>query len=267
MTPFFTGLLASTALILPTAALAQETSAAPEMMETVGKSLNTPYNEFLESYLVEEDGVHLLNYDDVTSADKAKLVEYIDTLEGMAPSEFDQAGQIAFYANLYNAKTIEIILDHYPVDSIRDIGGNFLFKGPWREEVITLEGKRLSLDNIEHDIVRASFDEPRVHYAFNCASIGCPNLKTSAWEAATLDDDLDTAARAYINHPRGVSVDDRGRITASSIYKWFKEDFGDSDRDVLDHFRQYATGEKLEQLNTVTRINKYDYDWSLNDTK
>ncbi len=261
-------LLASVALLslgaahlTPAAAMTSTTNITQEA-ET---NINAPYNAFLAKYITEQDGIHLVDYAGVTAEDRASLSAYVKALEALTPSTMSREEKLAYYANIYNAKTIEIILDNYPVTSIRKIGGNLVQPGPWNEKVLTIEGKELSLNNVEHDIVRADFDEPRVHYAFNCASIGCPNLMIRAWEAETLEEDFDAAARAYIAHPRGVNIDDRGRVQASSIYKWFKKDFGRNDGEVLDHIRQYATGEKLEKLNAATKINSYDYDWDLNE--
>lgn len=266
MTRLRTALLAATAMTIGTGALTPALAISTEMTAAVEENINAPYNDILSTYLSEKDGIHLFDYAGVTDADRKKLAEYVATLEAQTPSQMSDEDQIAFWSNLYNAKTLEIILDNYPVDSIRDIGGGLFSKGPWKDDVVTVQGQEMSLDNIEHDTVRANFDEPRVHYAFNCASIGCPNLKSSAWEGATLDQDLDDAARAYISHPRGVRVEGN-RVFASSIYKWFREDFGQNDADVLDHIRQYASGEKIDALKGKTKINKHEYDWSLNEGK
>ncbi|MEM9234037.1 MAG: DUF547 domain-containing protein [Pseudomonadota bacterium] len=259
-----TALLAATAFSLGSVAIAPAAFAGATTILQAEESINAPYNDLLAKYLSEKDGIHLFDYGAVTDEDRAKLGAYVEALQTLKPSQMSRNDAIAYWANLYNAKTLEIIIDNYPVDSIRDIGGNFIQKGPWREKVVTVEGKEMSLDNIEHDTVRANFDEPRIHYAFNCASIGCPNLMARAWEGATLDEDLDAGGRAYISHPRGIRVEGN-RVIASSIYKWFSEDFGDNDAEVLDHIRQYATGDKLAALEGKTRINKYEYDWSLND--
>ena len=249
--------------LAPQASALAATAAGTVQMERA--DLNATYNNFLSKYVVNADGINLVEYGQVTAADKAKLKAYVARMQKQKPSTMDRDEELAFWFNLYNAKTIEIILENYPVESIRQIGGGFIAKGPWKADAVTVEGRVMSLDNIEHDTVRAKFDEPRVHYAFNCASLGCPNLKPSAWDAATLDADLDEAARAYIAHPRGIRVDSNGRVVASSIYNWFKKDFGRNDAAVLDHIRQYATGDKLDQLQGVKRINGYQYDWSLNE--
>ncbi len=250
-------MMATAAVLSPTPAFAQDDM----MSSSMEASVNAPYTAFLQKYLVEKDGIQLVRYADVTPADKTALDEYIATLEGLAPSEMSRDEALAYYFNLYNAETISLILDAYPVKSIRSLG--IFNSGPWKKKVVTVEGRELSLDDIEHNTVRANYDEPRVHYAFNCASIGCPNLKPSAWEAATLDADLDAAARTYIAHPRGITIEN-GRVTASNIYDWFSEDFGDNESEVLDHIRQYAQGDKAEALVGVTKIDRYAYDWDLN---
>ena len=123
----------------------------------------------------------------------------------------------------------------------------------------------LSLDEIEHSILRATFKDPRVHYSVNCASYGCPNIGTKAWRAETLDADLDAAARAYINHARGVAVSGNGALKVSSIYSWFKADFGGTDAGLTAHFKAYAGPELAKVLDAGATVAGDDYDWSLND--
>jgi len=125
----------------------------------------------------------------------------------------------------------------------------------------------MSLNDIEHGTVRKQFNEPRIHYGFNCASIGCPNLKTTAWTAETFEADLTQAAKDFINSPRGISVDNKGRVTASSIFKWYKEDFGGTDAKVLAHAAPYAAAETKTALQSARKIHNFDYDWSLNIAK
>ena len=129
---------------------------------------------------------------------------------------------------------------------------------------MTVEGKQLSLDDIEHDIMRPTFKDPRVHYSVNCASFGCPNLPARAWSAATLDKDLEEAARAFVNHPRGVAVTEPKKLKVSSIYKWFRDDFGGTDAGVIAHLRKYARPELAAVLDGGAAIAQDDYDWSLN---
>ncbi|MFN3868229.1 MAG: DUF547 domain-containing protein [Hyphomicrobiaceae bacterium] len=222
------------------------------------------------------DGVNLVDYKAFKSAGHADLKSYIARLEAIDPSKLDRAEQFAFWANLYNAKTIDIVLDHYPVASIREIelGSGLLgfikksvgVGGPWKAEVMKVSGQALSLDDIEHKILRPVHKDPRVHYAVNCSSYGCPNLGTEAFTGAKLDAQLDAAARAFVNHPRGMTVKS-GSVTASSIYDWFQSDFGGSAAGVLDHVRKYAGPELTKKLAGVSSIAAYQYDWKLNDLR
>ena len=237
------------------------------------------YARLLTTYVVKsEDGITRVAYErwHENSQDRAALDAYIDSLTSQKPSTMPRDESFAYWVNLYNALTLKVILDNYPVESIRDIAstGTGLFDlkaytGPWRTKRVTVEGKELSLDAIEHEILRPQFKDPRVHYAVNCASIGCPNLMAKPWTASTLDADLDSAARDYVNHPRGVTVAGAGdrAITVSSIYSWFQEDFGGSQAGVLDHLRQYASPELKKMLEGKTSYDGDSYDWSLNSVK
>ena len=207
----------------------------------------------------------------INQADRAALNTYVGDLAAQRPSTYSRDRAFAYWANLYNAVTLQVILENYPIRSIRDIRseGTGLdpraLLGPWRTKRVTVEGRRLSLDDIEHAIMRPTFRDPRVHYAVNCASIGCPNLMPRAWRAETLNADLDAAARAYINHARGVRVDANGAVQVSSIYRWFRADFGTTDANVLVHLRRYASPDLARRLNGATRIAGHSYDWALND--
>lgn len=222
---------------------------------------------------VRDDGSGLsrVNYSAFKKDGHAPLKAYVATLEKTDVAKLDRAEQFAFWANLYNAKTIDIVLDKYPVASIKDIslGGGLLAAvtgGPWKAKVVKVNGVELSLDDIEHGILRPYFKDPRVHYAVNCASVGCPNLGREAFTAAKLDAQLEAAAKVYINSPRGIAVSG-GKVTASSIYSWFQADFGGSEKGVLEHVRKYAEPALKQKLEGVSKISEFNYDWTLNDAK
>jgi hypothetical protein len=161
---------------------------------------------------------------------------------------------------------LRLVLERYPVKSIRDIslGGGLFTVGPWGAKLVAVKGERLSLDDIEHRILRPLWRDPRIHYVVNCASVGCPDVPPAPLTGANAEATLDAAARAYINHPRGANVRD-GRLTVSSIFRWYREDFGDSEAGVLAHLRRYAAPGLAAQLKDVRGIDRYEYDWSLND--
>jgi hypothetical protein len=236
------------------------------------------------------DGVNRVNYGSWKghASDHARLKRYIADLELRLPSRMGRPQAFAYWSNLYNAVTLDVVLDRYPISSIRQISSTGFFDpkaygGPWRTKRVKVEGRDYSLDDIEHGVLRPTFRDPRVHYAVNCASIGCPNLQPKAWSALSLEADLEAAARAFINHPRAVTVlpSDQPNISAlfswlkepsrsrplkvSSIFRWFREDFGGSDEGIIEHLRKFASPELAAALGPGVAIFEDDYDWSLND--
>ena len=198
------------------------------------------------------------------SADHATLDAYLDALAAVTPSQLSRDEAHAYWVNLYNAKTLDVILDHYPVESIRRINlGGALFKpGPWSKHILTIDGVALTLDDVEHRVVRAIFLDPMSHYGLNCASYSCPNLMPDAYTGSNIDALLAESGRQYVNHPRGVEVA-RGRITASRIYDWYAEDFGGKDA-LKAHWMKLADPEKAEAIGAA-EIGRFSYDWDLND--
>ncbi len=197
------------------------------------------------------------------------LKAYLVMLQATDTSKLDKPEQFAFWSNLYNARTVDIVLDKYPVKSIKDIslGGGLkalVGGGPWQANTMKVAGLDLSLDDVEHKILRAIFKDPRVHYAVNCASYGCPNLQAGAFTGALLEQQLEAGAKTFINHPRGVSVEG-GKVKASNIYTWFVADFGGTPATALDHIRKYAEPALKQKLEGITTIASYDYIWTLND--
>jgi len=233
------------------------------------------YEALLTRYVTKgPTGVNLVDYGRWQSAasDRAALENFIKDEQTQRPSTLERNQRFAYWANLYNAITVKVILDHYPVASIRDIKSEGVwldpkaFTGPWVAKRVTVEGHELSLDDIEHKILRPIFKDPRVHYSVNCASLGCPNLRPKAWHAETLDADLDNAARDYVNNARAATVTPDGSLKVSSIYSWFKADFGGTDAGVIAHLKQYAQLALAERLKTVSTIAADSYDWGINDT-
>lgn len=268
---------ANLAALAVLAGLACGPAAAREPAELVAKPAigsaatvdHAVWDRLLKAYVRPgADGLNRVDYAAFKRDGQKDLKGYITSLEGTDLAKLDRPEQFALLANLYNAKTVDIVLDKYPVKSIKDIslGGGVVAAvtgGPWKAKVLTLSGEPLSLDDIEHGILRPVFKEPRVHYAVNCASVGCPNLQTEALTGAKLEQQLDAAARAYINHPRGVDVAKDG-IFVSSIYQWFQSDFGGNDAGVLAHLRKYAGDALAAKLKGATGLAGHRYDWNLN---
>ncbi len=137
------------------------------------------WNRFLKTYVSDgDDGVYRVAYGRVTGADKRVLEDYVAGLAATPISGYARAEQLAYWINLYDALTVKVVLDHYPVDSIRDIdiSPGLFADGPWDRKLVEIEGEDVSLNDIEHRILRPIWRDPRIHYAVNCASIGCPDL-------------------------------------------------------------------------------------------
>lgn len=256
------------ALFAPNAELwARWTAHEPQATSTVD---HTAWNRLLKTYLVRDgSGIHRFAYGNVSEQDKADLDRYVEGLTATPVSQHNRAEQLAFWINLYNALTVQVVLAAYPIESIRDIkispGLSGLFvRGPWGKKLVSVEDEAVSLNDIEHRILRPIWQDPRIHYALNCASIGCPNLALDAFTSATTEGLLEAAARDYVNHPRGVSIE-KGTLTVSSIYVWFAEDFGDSDAAVIAHLNRYADADLAKKLSGITEIGGMGYNWKLND--
>lgn len=232
-----------------------------------------PWDRFLDTYVIPgEDGINRVAYSRVTRAHRENLDGYIAELTETPVSQLNRAEQQAFWINLYNALTVQVILDYYPVESIRDINispglfSGLFSQGPWDKKLVTIEGEQVSLNDIEHRILRPIWQDPRIHYTVNCAAMGCPNLQIQAFTAENTDELMDKEAREYINHPRGARVEDRGLIV-SSIYHWYKEDFDGTDSGVIVHLQRYAEPALKSQLERFNHIADHEYDWSLNDVR
>jgi hypothetical protein len=254
------------ALFAPEADLWERWAAhAPSSTKTID---HRAWDAFLAGHLVAHaDGVNRIAYGKVSDADRRRLDDYLSSLSAVPISEFSRDEQRAYWINLYNALTVDVVLDHYPVDSIRDISisPGWFSVGPWKKKLIAIEGEDVSLDDIEHRILRPIWKDPRVHYAVNCASLGCPKLRRKAFTAANSEMLLDQGARDFINSAHGTTFDSGGRLYASSIYDWFQDDFGGNESGVITHLRLYANPSLAAKLDGVTDVYGFDYDWTLND--
>ena len=226
---------------------------------------HTEWNRFLKAYLKRgADGINRVAYGRVTGADKKALNDYLARLRSIPIRRFNRAEQLAYWINLYNALTVRLVLEYFPVNSIKDIDiFSGLFGGPWDRKLLEVDGAPMSLNDIEQRILRPIWRDSRIHYAVNCASIGCPNLLPRAFTGDNAGTLLDYAAQAYINHPRGARIED-GRLIVSKIYAWFADDFGGSDETVIVHLRALAEPLLAKALEGRTTIDDYEYDWGLN---
>ncbi len=217
--------------------------------------------------VVHPSGVNRFDYGGLKAQpdDLASLDRYLEALQAVDPRALNRAEQKAYWINFYNALTVKVVTDAYPVDSIREIHESWIPNvGPWGDVHARVAGQELTLDDIEHGILRPIWRDPRIHYAVNCASIGCPNLATDAYTAGNMESLLDAGARDYVNHPRGVDFVDDDYLVLSSIYDWWVLDFGDSEEGVFAHLGAYAEPEMAARLRDFDGAIDYEYDWDLN---
>jgi hypothetical protein len=228
------------------------------------------WDKFLKRYVdaSHPSGINRVRYQVVTPEDFKGLRGYLQSLQALPISNFGRAEQKAYWINLYNALTLELILSRFPVGSIRDINisPGLLARGPWGAKLFSVEGEKISLDDIEHRILRPIWKDSRVHYALNCASLGCPNLQPAAYTSDATEALLERGAKEFINHPRGVAIQS-GKLRVSSIYVWFQEDFGGDAEELMEHWLKYANPKLAEALAKYSGGLSHDYDWRLNGTE
>lgn len=220
---------------------------------------HSEWQSFLDNYLVRDNGYTLVKYGAVSKQDRKNLKQYISSLEAIDPKQYSLNEQYAYWVNLYNAITVDLILDDYPIKSITKLGGLFSF-GPWGSDVVKVAGKDLTLNDIEHRILRPIWNDPRTHYAVNCASLGCPNLQEQAFTADNTEALLEKAAKEFVNSDKGVLLSGKN-AQLSSIYDWFADDFGNK-QELIQHLAKYRP-----ELSTFSGEFSYEYDWDLNGKK
>ncbi len=254
------------ALFVPKASLWEKWAA--HNAKSVDDVDHRTWDGFLATYVSNHaDGINRVDYGAVDNAGKSALDSYVARMTAVPVGELSRTVQLAYWINLYNALTVKVVLSAYPVKSIRDIdiSPGLLSDGPWDKKLVEIGGEAISLNDIEHRILRPIWRDPRIHYAVNCASISCPNLQKKAFTAKSAERMLDAAARAYINDRRGVSRQDE-RVVVSSIYAWFTDDFGGSVAGVIAHLKRYANPELILVLDAATELEDA-YDWTLNDAR
>ncbi len=219
---------------------------------------------------VQDGHASVVDYDGFQD-NRDQLTNYLDRLSSVKRPEYENWSdqrQLAFLINAYNAFTVELILRHYPdIASIRDIG-NF-FSGPWDKDFFRLLGEKRTLDELEHEMIREWFDEPRIHFAVNCASVGCPALRPEAFTAEGLEQQLEDSTQRFLGDRQRNRVDlEAGKVYLSPIFKWYDEDFanGDVRAYLADHASLLADNEKQASAlqKQKVKVRHTDYDWNLN---
>jgi len=227
------------------------------------------YRAVLQSYVIDSGQSTKVRYA-ALKKDSSNLFKFNRAVSVVELAEFKKwtsNDQIAFLINSYNSFTLQLIVENYPLSSIKKIGG--LLGNPWKKKFFRFLGEESSLDRLEHEILRENYKEPRIHFAVNCASIGCPPLKREPFDGAKLDEQLESAAKHFISSSSfNKYAAQANTLNLSSIFKWYGSDFGNE----VDLRRFIAAKMDVSQhdrdaIQKSAKILFVDYDWTLNEAK
>lgn len=213
------------------------------------KGIHASWNVLLQQYVDVDGNVDYHSW----KKSQTDLDKYIQLLEKTPPANYwDKNDSLAYFINAYNAVTVKLILDNYPLKSIRDI------KDPWDSKSLNLPNNRLTLNDIEHKVLR-KMDDPRIHFAINCASASCPQLSNEAFRASKVQKQLEEATALFINDTSKNQISEKN-IGLSKIFLWFSKDFG-SKKERIAFIQKYSQ----KPFKDNAKIKYQEYDWSLNE--
>ncbi len=230
---------------------------------------HSTWDTWLKAHTTVQGAVTTVDYKKA-KANPATLNDYVKSIEALPKAEFDAANEndrLAFLINAYNALTVKLIVDNYPVKSIKDLGG--VFSSPWKKKFFKLFGEERHLDNIEHDMIRKDWNEPRIHFACVCASKGCPQLRGEAFVGAKIDAQLEAQARTFLKDRNRNRFDAAtSKLTLSKIFDWYGKDFVKKSGSVQSFVApRMASTPDEEKAIQKGEVSYFDYDWTLNEGK
>jgi hypothetical protein len=239
----------------PAPAALQSTSSTPDY---------APWGELLGKYYDPAKG---MDYAALKSKDAKTLEALKKQLGQVDPKSLPKKDQLAYWINVYNVNTVAIVVEHYPVASIRDISTDPIVRlNVFKKETVPIKGGMTSLKTIEDESIRAGFHDPRIHFAINCAAQSCPPIRTEPYTGAKLDEQLDDQAQKFLTGPRGVKVD-QGAVHVTKIMDWFGEDFDKWAGGKVAFLRKHLPADKAKQIPDNAKFEYDDYNWKLNDAK
>ncbi|RBP48901.1 DUF547 domain-containing protein [Arenicella xantha] len=227
-----------------------------------------PWQAILDKYLDDEhpSGINRFDYAGVSEVDSQRLSDYLDYLQKMEPRQLSKPEQMAYWINLYNAKTVDLVVKAYldgdDVSSIRQIRSGVFTPGPWERKGLEIATQELSLDDIEHGILRPHWRDHRIHFVLNCASLGCPNLLKTAFTGQNNEALLNGAEQAFMQHPRAARID-AGELVLSSLFDWYGTDFASSEDELWEYLRKHVNPQVSSAIGMLNEP-VFEYDWSLN---
>lgn len=214
-----------------------------------------------------------MDYEGLKTNDAARLRRLRALMSTVDPARLNRNEQLAFWINFYNISVVGIVVDHYPVDSIRDISTDPIIRlNVFKKDRIPFQGREISLDFIEHETIRPQFEDPRIHFAINCAAKDCPPIRPEPYRGSTIDGQLEDQTRTFLNGPNGVRLTRSGdtiNVYVTKIMDWFGEDFDSWGGGKMSFLTRYLSPPKLKIIQEGGKTNlKYeDYSWDLNDWK
>jgi len=224
-------------------------------------------DSILHIYVISDhtSGINRFRYADVSRKHRKQLSRYIKTNTSIDPRDYSRAEQKAYWLNLYNALTLDLILDNYPVDSVENIPGprGSGMKGPWDKKLASVAGQKISLNDIEHRILRPLWQDHKVHFGLACGGLGCPNLQPMAFTSANSRELLKKSSYEFVKHPRGVRLEN-GELHVSKLFEWYKADFAKDDKKLLKVFARYSDDRDALYLLGFNGKIDYTHDWRIN---
>ncbi|MEH6637871.1 MAG: DUF547 domain-containing protein [Porticoccaceae bacterium] len=226
---------------------------------------HSAWSSILSRYVVTQhtSGINRFRYGDVSKDDRKRLQSYIDAMAAVDPRTYRKLEQKAYWMNFYNALVVNLVVQHYPIKSVQDIKGKGFSKGPWDTPLVTVAQQELSLNDIEHRILRPIWKDHKIHFGLACASLGCPSLQAQAFTAQNHAKLLKKTGQEFVNHDRGVSLS-KGKLEASSIFDWYQKDFAKSEKSLLKVFAHYSDDRQALYLLGFSGDIKFRHDWALN---
>lgn len=226
---------------------------------------HSSWQRLLDEHLVKSiDGINRLNYRDIKDKGQAELDSYLDSLASIDPRRLNRQEQMAYWINMYNALTVKVVVQRFPIKSIKSVRYLSSLFGPWDKKLIKVSGQSVSLNDIEHRILRPIWKDPRIHFVVNCASLGCPNLQSNAFTGESLESLLEAAKAEFLSHPRALRLDE-DTLVLSSLFKWYAVDFGKDTQEVLEYLKSSTTSINPASIDQARKM-QYEYDWKLNST-
>jgi len=231
--------------------------------ETISHDL---WDNLLNRYVLtdHQSEINRFAYRQVSGEDQQSLKQYTNNLSQVDIRTHNKREQMSYWINLYNALTVQVVLRYPEEGSILEMGDALFSTGPWDDVVITVNQQALTLNDIEHRILRSIFDDHRVHFALNCASLGCPNLATNAYRSKNLEAMLVKGEADYLNHSRGVSFEGKD-LVLSSLFDWYQGDFAENEDLLRRYLASHLEGILRDKVLGYRGSIRYRYDWKLNE--